>query len=177
MRAKRQYLWALLFLGTPASAHALDRGRAASPVSGRTLSAAAVRAAAPYGIISSAFRTVEHNRAVGGVPDSYHLLGQAIDVVRRPGVSHAQIAAALTAAGFHLIESLDEGDHSHFAFGPPVRHGLSPAPPAPALPRPQPAPKILVAADEHGTLRLDLGPAPAARTKPRTGSSGPTAAH
>jgi hypothetical protein len=175
MRAKRQYLWALLFLGTPASAHALDRGRPASPVSGRTLSAAAVRAAAPYGIISSAFRTVEHNRAVGGVPDSYHLLGQAIDVVRRPGVSHAQIAAALTAAGFHLIESLDEGDHSHFAFGPPARH--RPAPLQPVAAPSQPVPKILLAADQHGTLRLDLGPQPATRTKTRTGGLGRTAAH
>jgi hypothetical protein len=27
------------------------------------------------------------------------------------------IAAAFRNAGYHLIESLDEGDHSHFAFG------------------------------------------------------------
>ena len=30
-------------------------------------------------------------------------------------------AAALRAAGYSLAESLDEGDHSHFAFGPPRR--------------------------------------------------------
>ena len=38
-------------------------------------------------------------------------------VVRRRDVSHWEVAAALRQAGFHLIESLDEGDHSHFAFG------------------------------------------------------------
>ncbi|HVF37944.1 MAG TPA: D-Ala-D-Ala carboxypeptidase family metallohydrolase, partial [Sphingomicrobium sp.] len=58
-----------------------------------------------------------HNRRVGGVPNSYHLLGRAIDIARRPGVSHWQIAAAYRNAGYHLVESLDEGDHSHFAFG------------------------------------------------------------
>ena len=37
-------------------------------------------------------------------------------------MSHANLAAALRRSGYHLIESLDEGDHSHFAFG----NGLSP---------------------------------------------------
>ena len=54
------------------------------------------------------------------LPETVHLLdlsGRAIDIARRPGVRHADIAAALRAAGYVLIESLDEGDHSHFAFG------------------------------------------------------------
>ena len=51
---------------------------------------------------------------------------KAIDIARRPGVSHAQIAAAYRNAGFSLAESLDEGDHSHFAFGPPKHHGPQP---------------------------------------------------
>jgi hypothetical protein len=54
---------------------------------------------------------------VGGVRNSWHLQGRAIDIARRPGVSHAEIAAAFRLAGYTLIESLDEGDHSHFAFG------------------------------------------------------------
>jgi hypothetical protein len=70
-----------------------------------------------FGRITSMERSAEHNRAVGGVANSYHLRGRAIDIARRPGVTHAQIAAALRGAGYQLVESLDEGDHSHFAFG------------------------------------------------------------
>jgi hypothetical protein len=51
------------------------------------------------------------------VPNSYHLSGHAIDIARRPGVHHSDIAAAYRQAGYALLESLDEGDHSHFAFG------------------------------------------------------------
>ena len=72
-----------------------------------------------WGRVTSTFRTAAHNRAVGGMPNSYHLQGRAIDIARRPGVSHWQIAAALRSAGYNLLESLDEGDHSHFAFGNP----------------------------------------------------------
>lgn len=74
---------------------------------------------ARFGTVTSIHRTPEHNRRVGGVPNSYHLSGRAIDIARRPGVRHAQIAAELKRAGYHLVESLDEGDHSHFAFGRP----------------------------------------------------------
>ena len=69
-----------------------------------------------WGRVTSTFRSVAHNRAVGGVPNSYHLRGRAIDIARRPGVTHAMIAAAFRNAGYRLVESLDEGDHSHFAF-------------------------------------------------------------
>jgi hypothetical protein len=79
-----------------------------------------------WGQVTSTYRSPEHNRRVGGVANSYHLRGKAIDIARRPGVSHAQIAAAYRNAGFSLAESLDEGDHSHFAFGPPKHHGPQP---------------------------------------------------
>ena len=72
---------------------------------------------ASWGRVTSTYRSPEHNRRVGGVRNSFHLSGRAIDIARRPGVSHAQIAAAFRNAGYYLIESLDEGDHSHFAFG------------------------------------------------------------
>jgi hypothetical protein len=107
-----------------------------------------------YGTVSSTFRTVAHNRAVGGVPNSYHLLDRAIDIMRNPGVTHRQIDAVLRQAGYALIESLDERDHSHFAFAALPFAGTArpaqgaPAPPVKLLPR--------VAADEHGTLALDL---------------------
>lgn len=77
----------------------------------------AVDLASKWGVVTSVKRSAEHNRAVGGAPNSWHLHGRAIDIARRPGVRHADIDAALRKAGFHIIESLDEGDHSHFAFG------------------------------------------------------------
>ena len=113
--------------------------------------------AANYGAVTSIFRTVEHNRAVGGVANSYHLLGRAIDVARKPGVTHGMIAAALQRAGFVMVESLDEGDHSHFAFGPAnsasqlVAAASPPPPPVPEKPKYPP-----IMADQHGTLRIDL---------------------
>lgn len=70
-----------------------------------------------WGRVTSTLRSRAHNRRVGGVRNSFHLSGRAIDIARRPGVTHAQIAAAYRNAGYRLIESLDEGDHSHFAFG------------------------------------------------------------
>ena len=70
-----------------------------------------------WGRVTSTYRTPQHNRRVGGVRNSYHIRGRAIDIARRPGVTHSQIAAAFRNAGYQLIESLDEGDHSHFAFG------------------------------------------------------------
>jgi hypothetical protein len=134
-------LWMLIAVSVPAPA---------APVGS---SAGAAKVAAIFGTITSTFRSVAHNRAVGGVPNSYHLLGRAIDVVRRRGITHHQIEAALRSAGYSLIESLDEGDHSHFAFGPPatVERPKSTAPEAPTAPAP---PKLL--ADEHGTLWVDL---------------------
>lgn len=79
-----------------------------------------------WGKVTSTYRSPAHNRRVGGVANSYHLSNRAIDIARRPGVSHWEIAAAYRNAGFSLAESLDEGDHSHFAFGSPKRRGAQP---------------------------------------------------
>ena len=84
-------------------------------IGGRNLAGAAQIGAA-WGRVTSLYRSPEHNRRVGGVANSYHMRGRAIDIARRAGVSHWQIAAAFRNAGYQLIESLDEGDHSHFAF-------------------------------------------------------------
>jgi hypothetical protein len=150
------YLWVFALAGLIAAsgqASARDVGdRSAST------SATAMRIAAAYGVITSGWRSIAHNRAVGGVPNSYHLRGAAIDVARKPGVSHRQIAAALHAAGLSLIESLDEGDHSHFAFGPVMpANRLSPSQPAAASNGTKPSPKNpVLAADDHGVLYVDL---------------------
>ena len=117
----------------------------------------AARLAAVFGTVTSIHRTVERNRLVGGVPNSYHLTGRAIDVARRPGVTHDQIATALRRAGYNLIESFDEGDHSHFAFAPATVSVASLAPGTP-LKAADPKPRVEnpVLADQHGTLLIDL---------------------
>ena len=92
--------------------------------SGRSVDIGSVKQiGARWGQVTSTYRSPAHNRRVGGVANSYHLRSRAIDIARRPGVSHGQIAAAYRSAGYSLAESLDEGDHSHFAFGSPKRHG------------------------------------------------------
>jgi len=88
-----------------------------SRVSRSYIGSAAAAVGARWGRVTSTYRSPEHNRRVHGVPNSYHLSGRAIDIARRAGVRHADIEAAYRAAGYRLIESLDEGDHSHFAFG------------------------------------------------------------
>lgn len=139
-----------------------------------------LRLLAAYGTPTSAWRSVEHNRRVGGMPNSYHLQGYAIDVQRRAGVPHIALDAALRRAGYVLLESLDEGDHSHFAF---VGGKAAPKPAViakevapPVEPPPPPAPEGLrVAADDHGTLLIDgaqPGSAPAqAGTAPALASA------
>ena len=114
---------------------------------------------AQWGRVTSTYRTPAHNRRVGGVRNSYHLSGRAIDIARRPGVSHWQIAAAYRNAGYHLIESLDEGDHSHFAFG--SGGGYSPAP---AL-APLRATQVATKAERIGETQWRIVFAPAGRSR------------
>src|SRR4029078_7043153 len=84
-------------------------------LSGRSSLGQAASIGAQWGRVTSTYRSAEHNSQVGGVPNSFHLQGRAIDIARRPGVNHAMIEAAYRRAGYHLLESLDEGDHRHFA--------------------------------------------------------------
>ena len=137
-------------------AAARDAGVLAAPSTGDAASAA--RLAAVFGTVTSIHRTPERNRLVGGVPNSYHLSGRAIDIARRPGITHAQIAATLRNAGYNLVESLDEGDHSHFAFA--SANALPSAAPIPvtAAAKAKPKPESPLLADNHGTLLIDLAP-------------------
>lgn len=155
MKSLPACVWALAAVASPATARSAE---GAPSVTREVVGAAAV--ASSFGAITSTYRSVAHNRAVGGVPNSYHLHGRAIDIARRPGVTHRQIAVALQRAGYTLIESLDEGDHSHFAFGtgpgiPTTAVTIAAIAPSPPPPPPPPRyPPIL--ADDHGTLRIDL---------------------
>ena len=150
------FLAASLTALTVSGALARDAGVLAVPPVGDAASAA--RLAAVFGTVTSIHRTVERNRLVGGVPNSYHLSGRAIDVARRPGVTHAQIAATLRNAGYNLVESLDEGDHSHFAFASATAlPGSAPIVASPAAKGRQ-KPESPLLADNHGTLLIDLAP-------------------
>lgn len=106
----------------PAGTWALPSGSSGRPVDMADIRQIGSR----WGQVTSTYRSPAHNRRVGGVANSYHLSNRAIDIARRPGVSHSQIAAAYRGAGYSLAESLDEGDHSHFAFGPPRSRGPRP---------------------------------------------------
>ncbi len=112
---------------SPATSEPLPAGTWASEPSGRVVNMGDIKQiGARWGQVTSMHRTPAHNRRVGGVANSYHLSNRAIDIARRPGVSHGQIAAAYRNAGYSLAESLDEGDHSHFAFGAPKYRGPRP---------------------------------------------------
>jgi hypothetical protein len=103
---------------------------ATSGQSGAPSLRSAVAITARMGRVTSTYRSPAHNRYVGGVRNSYHLSGRAVDVVPRSGLRHRDIEAALLNAGYRLRESLDEGDHSHFAFD---FAGVAPRPSATAV--------------------------------------------
>ncbi|HEU0309713.1 MAG TPA: D-Ala-D-Ala carboxypeptidase family metallohydrolase [Sphingomicrobium sp.] len=119
--------WGIREVGKPvrqASSEPLPAGTWALQPSGQPVDMGNIKQiGANWGQVTSTYRSPAHNRRVGGVANSYHLSNRAIDIARRPGVSHSQIAASYRAAGYSLAESLDEGDHSHFAFGTPKRRG------------------------------------------------------
>lgn len=62
--------------------------------------------------ITSTRRSAADNRRVGGVPNSYHLTGQARDSVPPPGMSMAAYHRKLKAENPHL-DVINEGDHVH----------------------------------------------------------------
>jgi hypothetical protein len=65
--------------------------------------------------VSSTYRTPEHNKEVGGVPNSWHTKGRAADypTAGLTGDEIAQREQQLKAAGFDMV--LNEGDHLHAA--------------------------------------------------------------
>ena len=61
-------------------------------------------------IITSGYRTPEHNRAVGGAPDSQHLYGRAADIVVR-GVPHDEVYRQAIRLGFRGVGRYNTHTH------------------------------------------------------------------
>lgn len=102
-------------------------GDMTSPITAPLADVAGMNPSADFGILSEEFgikpsstvRTPEHNRAVGGVPNSYHLTGQAADYPV-PAQQKPAFMARARALGY---QALDEGDHIHIE--PPSRVAAS----------------------------------------------------
>lgn len=62
--------------------------------------------------ITSGYRTTEHNAQVGGVSDSSHTTGLAVDLLVKDGVSGGKILLALVQAGFTRFGFYKDG-HIH----------------------------------------------------------------
>jgi uncharacterized protein YcbK (DUF882 family) len=60
-------------------------------------------------IINSAYRSPEHNKAIGGSPKSQHVLGKAFDIRITPDVSRETISRYARLSGFKGI-----GDYNTF---------------------------------------------------------------
>lgn len=86
------------------------------------------------GRITSAMRSPEKNAAVGGAPNSYHLKGQAYDLVPPPGMSMEQLAAQFRGVP-GIKEVLNEGDHVHIAWDDSAQAPSGPRLVAPARPK------------------------------------------
>jgi len=53
--------------------------------------------------LTSAYRCEKHNRNVGGVPDSAHTTGHAVDILARGGFEKWRTVRGLMQAGFNRI--------------------------------------------------------------------------
>lgn len=70
--------------------------------------------------ISSGPRSPQQNAAVGGVPNSAHLIDQAWDIPNL-GMGAQDVAGRLKAAGVPFDQVIDEGDHTHVSLSPRAR--------------------------------------------------------
>ena len=63
-------------------------------------------------VITSGFRTIAHNKAVGGVKNSSHLMGYAVDIACTSSRKRFLMVEALLDAGFTRIGIADSFIHA-----------------------------------------------------------------
>lgn len=82
----------------------------------------AIQSVYPNARFNSGGRTPQHNRDVGGVPNSMHTTDQALDF-SVPGVPNNQVLDRVRQLGLPETESLNEGNHLHIGWRP--RNGMT----------------------------------------------------
>jgi hypothetical protein len=119
-------------------------------------------------IVLSAYRSEAHNRAVGGEPNSQHLLGKAFDV-SMANHDPAEFLQAARAVGFSGVGTYPKRDFVHVDTGPARRWGkpfpagaprFTPETPPTPLPATNTAKATgaVAAAGVAGTLLSQAGP-------------------
>jgi len=73
--------------------------------------------------ITSAFRCPEHNREVGGAPDSLHLEGRAVDIISA-STSSKELAELAYRAGFYTCIYYPKQGHTHCQLKGKAKKGL-----------------------------------------------------
>lgn len=82
----------------------------------------------PGSVVSSGRRSRQHNAEVGGVPNSQHMSGTAIDFVLPEGTpfNEQQVRSQLAQIGLGNAEVINEGDHVHVEWGTTSPQGSAP---------------------------------------------------
>ena len=101
-----------LLLGTAAGLSASPSNCSSTPTTRRFVDKVQCLLTQHPGSVTSWIRSVKRNRAVGGSPNSKHLVGMAVDVV----LDDPSEDIAQTCNRLHL-RCLDEGDHVHVEKG------------------------------------------------------------
>jgi len=96
----------------PATGGSTPAPAASRPRASSEQLASAVRQFIPGVTVTSGKRSKADNDRVGGVPDSQHLRGTAIDILPPRGMSPAQVKAQFAQRGMD-VDVIDEGDHYH----------------------------------------------------------------
>lgn len=74
--------------------------------------------------IASGFRSIQHNKAVGGTAASGHLRGRAVDIVALTSHSRYLVVTSLLRAGFVRIEVGETHVHADTMTGTPYPQGV-----------------------------------------------------